>query len=295
MKSLSEVAYVPGNVMHLIGSGSDDTELPVKRKECGECRKSSWWAVGGLIAAVIALIAVVVVVELHTASVDKSNVSTVGALSASVEVTAASAREVRPPAVAVTASVLKPADVDPLGVVEAATTTVATRSARVELSNVIRHALGTYAAEIDVVASAQAYEAYATAPGSHVVLRLHGELVAIAKATTAAVGLVAAADLFAALDPALVSVGLAAPNLTECGTDASGKGLVHGVYVRAACIDGIVTPHDRRPSLRCYLVLEGACFTPARSRLPLSIQHDAHNAAWVFSYTSTSTYVRRRR
>ena len=203
-------------------------------------------------------------------------------------------QEATSPTVAAATSDPATAAADHVGVVETAAITVATRSARISLSNVIRHALGTYAVEIDVVESARSYEAYATASGSRVVLRLHGEMVGLVSATTPAEGLAAALDLYAALDPGRTSDSLHVANVTACVADAQGEG-VHGVYVRTVCIDGLALPHARRPALRCYIVLEGACFAPGRSRLPPSVQHDAHNAPWVFSYTSTSTYVRRRR
>lgn len=296
MKPLSEIAYVPNAVVRSMGSDSDELDRPAVQQGGGRCRPSPWWAVGGLIATVVVLIAVVVVIELRTAaseSVAGGADLVAGALSASVAGGVAATAPSAAAAVAAT-PVPAPAAADPLGVVETAVTTVAARSARISLSNVIRHALGTYAVDIDVVASARAYEAYAAAPGSRVVLRLHGEMVGIAETATAAAGVAAAADLYEALDPSRVSDGLDAANLAACVADIDGA-RVHGVYVRAVCIDGVAVPHARRPALRCYLVLEGACFAPGRSRLPQSVQHDAHNAPWVLSYTSTSTYVRRRR
>lgn len=294
MKPLSEIAYVPNAMVRSMGSDSDDLERPVRQREGGLCRPSPWWAVGGLIAIVVVLIAVVLVIELRTAPSEGGGALVAGVLSASVGGPAARPQEATAPAVAAATLVPATTTADPLGVIETAAITVAARSARISLSNVIRHALGTYAVEIDVVESARAYEAYATAPGSRVVLRLHGEMVGIAKATTPAAGLAAALDLCAALDPGRTSAGLDVANLTACVADADGE-RVHGVYVRTVCIDGLALPHARRPALRCSIVLEGACFAPGRSHLPPSVQHDAHNGPWVFSYTSTSTYVRRRR
>lgn len=308
MKPLSEIAYVPNSVVRSVGSDSDDLETPVVQQRGCRCRPSPWWAIGGLIATVVVLIVVVFAIESHAAPSeasegDRGNVGLVaGGLLASVGAAAASTP---PPPSATVPTAYKsdvvatptpePATVDPLGVVESAVTSVAARSARISLSNVIRHALGTYAVEIDVVASVHDYETYATAPGSRVVLRMHGEMVALAKSTTVAEGSAAAADLYAALDPQSKSASFDAANQAACVSDADRGELVHGVYVRTVCVDGAVVPHSRRPSLRCYVVLESACFAPGRSRLPQSVQYDSHNAPWVFSYTSTSTYVRRRR
>lgn len=305
MKPLSEISYVPNATVRSMESDSDELDRPPvehRRRSVrgGGCTLSPWWAVGGLIAIVVALLVVVLTIELRSGAPDSGVVLAAGVLSvggdpsvasttATTATTSLSSNPSETSVVATLRPTLPTTAPDQAGVVETSVVTVASRAARISLSNVIRHALGTYAVEI-IVGPARAYEAYAATPGARIVLRLHGEMVGLSVIEEETTSLLAATDLLEALDP-----GREKGDLETCYGDYDDGVRVHGVYVRAVCVDGVAVPHSRTPALRCYIVIESACFAPGRGRLPLSIQHDAHNGPWVFSYTSTSTYVRRRR
>lgn len=303
MKPLSEISYVPNAMVRSLGSDSDELDRhPVEHRRRsvggGVCTLSPWWAVGGLIAIVVALLVVVLTIELRSGAPDSGVALAAGVLSvggdpsvasttattATTAITSLSSNPLETSVVAPLLPTLPTTAPDQAGVVETSVVTVATRASRISLSNVIRHALGTYAVEI-IVGPARAYEAYAATPGARIVLRLHGEMVGLSVIEEET-----ATDLLEALDP-----GREKADLETCSGDYDDGVRVHGVYVRAVCVDGVAVPRSRTPALRCYIVIESACFAPGRGRLPLSIQHDAHNGPWVFSYTSTSTYVRRRR
>lgn len=302
MKPLSEIAYVPNAFVHSMGSDSDGILEPPddgRRRGAwrGGCRPSPWWALGGLLAIVVVLIAVVLTVELYATPSERETDLANGVILSTLREDPPATTTTAPSSPSASASASASAQVAtsaPLGITDTATITVAARSARVALSNVIRHALGTYAVDV-LVGPPRAYEEYAAALGSRVVLRLHGEMMGLTVAVggvAAVAAVAAAADLLETLDPEHLTVGGDAANLTAC---LPADELVHGVYVRTVCVDGVATPHARHPALRCYVVLEAACFAPGRSLLPPATQHDVHNGPWVFSYTSTSTYVRRAR
>lgn len=311
MKPLSEIAYVPDGLVRSMGADFDELERPEPRRGRRRCRPTPWLTVGGLIAAVATLIVVVITVELNTAPPEEAEMQRAGVLTPTAAATRVEAPAVVPvatttpagtairPAVALPTPAQVPLETPTVtgapAVINSEVITVTTQSARVLLSNVIRHALGTHTAEINVVESTEPYVEYAKTEGALTVLRMNGEITALALPATASKGLEAAADLRAALAPDRTNQDPTTANRTACVASASGQATTSGLYVRAACVDGVATPHARRPALRCYIILEDACLVPGRALLPPAMRQDAHNGPWVFSYTATSTYVRRKR
>ncbi len=120
------------------------------RREGAWCRPSPWWAVCGLIAVVVVLIAAVLVVELRTAPPEDGSVLVAGALSSAVGAPASvtSGATGGPAATGAASATAAAASADPLAVVEAAVVTVTARSARISLRKLLCHALATYSADL---------------------------------------------------------------------------------------------------------------------------------------------------